>query len=138
MALVAELASSFRAHSAQNVAKLTNADLSCTNLSGADLNGVHLTHVTLRRANLTGADLNGADLTEADLGNGDLSGADLCDANLNGANLIHVMWSEQTQWSPAIAGEMRRRSVPIGDGRHQVRGPGRSGADLDGSPVPVS
>ncbi|MFD5723368.1 pentapeptide repeat-containing protein [Streptomyces sp. NPDC127036] len=117
----------------RNVANLTNADLSCTNLSGADLNGVQLTHVTLRRANLTGADL-----TEADLGNGDLSGADLCDANLNGANLIHVTWSEQTQWSPAIAGEMRRRSVPIGDGRHQVRGPGSSGADLDGSPVPVS
>jgi uncharacterized protein YjbI with pentapeptide repeats len=63
-------------------ADLSNANLTCADLSFADL----------RRANLRGADLRFADLRRANLRGADLSGTDLrqADPRLKGANLEGV------------------------------------------------
>lgn len=77
--------------------RLSNADLSGTNLSGADLSGVHLNRTSLIGANLSGANLSATELIGAELRNANLNdavlaeakliGADLGEADLSGANL---------------------------------------------------
>ena len=68
-----------------DVAALSDADLSECDLSGADLSGRDLSGADLEGADLSGADLTGADLSGAFLAGADLEGATLTDANLEGA-----------------------------------------------------
>ena len=81
-------------------ANLTDANLTCANLTRADLTRADLTDANLTRADLTDADLTDAnltcanltraDLTDANLTRADLTDADLTDANLTCANLTRA------------------------------------------------
>jgi uncharacterized protein YjbI with pentapeptide repeats len=78
-----------------NNANLSQADITCANLSELKLQDANLNAANLSRANLYLSDLSGsslmsANLTEANLERADLSDVNLTRTNLAGANLKHA------------------------------------------------
>lgn len=68
-------------------AKLTQADLSFSNLGGASLKGAVLSHATLVEANLSFANFAGAHASEADLSRVEAVAGDFTNCDLSGVNL---------------------------------------------------
>ncbi len=73
---------------------LSDADLADANLSRANLSGAFLNSTNLSRANMRDVDLRDALLNDADLRDVDLSDALLNDADLSGANLRGAFLSD--------------------------------------------
>ena len=91
-------------------AKLVGARMIMPNkadLTGADLTGANLQDLTIIDTSLRGAVLTGANFYHARLSNADLTGATLPDLD----TIIHVLWTDETTWDPAVETEIRRRST---------------------------
>lgn len=83
-----------------------DADLSFVNMMKGDFNHCDFTNANLQNANLSNADLSYADFTGANL-----IGANLTGADLTGAKIDLVLFSEDTDFSGALAGEKVQKFI---------------------------